>query len=73
MHRDHTFGDDRLEYEDPLTSDPMLKSLENRMRAWLEYDGTKKAGSGRVSKLHRSTVEVRIYVLFLLGGFNGVL
>ena len=46
------------EYIDPMTSDPMLRGLEDRMRNWLEWDGSKQ--SARVEKLHRSSVEVII-------------
>jgi hypothetical protein len=42
---------------DPMTSDPALKDLEERMRQWLRWEGSKN--QPRVAKLHRTQVEVR--------------
>ena len=44
------------EYIDPMTSEHMLRGLEDRMRHWLEWDGQKQAA--RVQKMHRTSVEV---------------
>ena len=56
--------DERTEYIDPMTSETILQSLEERMRNWLEWDGSKH--SARVAKLHRSAVEVTTTVPGLL-------
>ena len=52
--RQQTFHDS-VDYQ---TSDPVLTRLENRMRAWLAYDGTQK--TPRVAKLARSYTHTEV-------------
>lgn len=54
---------------DPLTTDDTLLDLEDRMRLWLQWDGAK--AQPRVSKMHRSNVEViqcllSFFIMFIL-------
>ena len=48
---------------DPMTSDAVLKNLEDRMKTWLQWDKDSKT-QPRVAKLHRSQVEVRLLMIW---------